>query len=130
MTSRSASVQARSMALCYVERARRIRAPKRGLALRRNGRLHTFIIGTALLVAAAAGHPRAQTQVPPPQTTPAGPVQPPALPGPGRGPGRGPVVIGPPAPVPPEVTMLRPSPEELTQVNDALRGFIRTNTSP
>jgi lysophospholipase L1-like esterase len=33
------------------------------------------------------------------------------------------VVIGPPAPVPPEVTIPRPTPEELTQVNDAVRKF-------
>jgi lysophospholipase L1-like esterase len=45
-------------------------------------------------------------------------------------PPRGPVIIGPPAPVPPEVTMLRPSPEELVQVNDALQTFIKGNSSP
>ena len=51
---------------------------------------------------------------------PAAAVQPP----------RGPVVIGPPAPVPPEVTMLRPTADELTQVNDALRTLIAKDTSP
>jgi beta-glucosidase len=40
---------------------------------------------------------------------------------------RGPVVIGPSAPVPPEVAMLRPDAAELTQINDALTSFIATN---
>jgi lysophospholipase L1-like esterase len=38
--------------------------------------------------------------------------------------GRGPVVIGPPAPVPPEVAIPRPTPSELAQVNDAVKKFI------
>jgi len=40
-----------------------------------------------------------------------------------------PVVIGPPAPVPPEVVALRPTVAEITQVNDALRKFARSDTS-
>jgi lysophospholipase L1-like esterase len=44
----------------------------------------------------------------------------------GRG---GPVVIGPPAPVPPEVAMLRPSGAELEQINAALKTFIDTDKS-
>jgi lysophospholipase L1-like esterase len=51
-----------------------------------------------------------------------------APPGPGGpGPGRGnfaPVVIGPPAPVPPEVAIPRPTPSELEQVNTALKRLI------
>jgi lysophospholipase L1-like esterase len=51
-----------------------------------------------------------------------------APPGPGGpGPGRGnfaPVVIGPPAPVPPEVAIPRPTPSELEQVNAALKRLI------
>ena len=43
--------------------------------------------------------------------------------------GRGPVVIGPSAPVPPEVAMLRPDPAELAQINDALQKFIATDQS-
>jgi len=39
------------------------------------------------------------------------------------------VVIGPPAPVPPEVAMLRPSAAELTQMNDALSKFVATDAS-
>ncbi len=61
----------------------------------------------------------------PAQTAPAAPVA-------GQRGGRGfaPVQIGPPAPVPPEVTMLRPSEAERTQLNDALRRFVETDTSP
>ena len=60
---------------------------------------------------------------------------PPAANGPfgGQGPGRGnfaPVVIGPSAPVPPEVTIPRPTPEELMQVNDALARWINSDASP
>jgi lysophospholipase L1-like esterase len=47
----------------------------------------------------------------------------PAAAGPGRG-GFAPVVIGPPAPVPPEVAIPRPTPAELEQVNAALKRFI------
>ena len=51
-----------------------------------------------------------------------------------QGPGRGgfvpvPVVIGPPAPVPPEVAIPRPTSAELAQVNDAVRKFIDADTS-
>ena len=51
---------------------------------------------------------------------------------PGRG-GRGgfaPVVIGPSAPVPPEVAIPRPTPEELTRVNNALTKWIDSDASP
>jgi lysophospholipase L1-like esterase len=53
-------------------------------------------------------------------------------PGPGRG-AFAPVVIGPPAPVPPEVAIPRPTPAELEQVNAALKRFIdgdKTSTQP
>src|SRR5262245_26592331 len=43
---------------------------------------------------------------------------------------RPPVVIGPPAPVPPEVAMLRPTAEELSQINQAIQKAIDTDTSP
>jgi (4-O-methyl)-D-glucuronate---lignin esterase len=49
-------------------------------------------------------------------------------PGPGRG-GFAPVVIGPPAPVPPEVAIPRPTPAELEQVNAALKRFIDSDKS-
>ena len=59
---------------------------------------------------------------------------PPAGNGPGAGPGPGraalaPVVIGPSAPVPPEVAIPRPTPEELAQVNDALGKWIAADKS-
>ena len=42
---------------------------------------------------------------------------------------RAPVVIGPPAPVPPQVAMLRPSADELAQMNAAIQRAIDTDTS-
>ena len=41
-----------------------------------------------------------------------------------------PVVIGPPAPVPPEVAIPRPTPQELAQVNDALAKWISSEKAP
>ena len=41
-----------------------------------------------------------------------------------------PVVIGPPAPVPPEVAIPRPTATELAQVNDAVKKFIDSDSSP
>jgi hypothetical protein len=58
---------------------------------------------------------------------------PPNAGGPPQGPGRGggaPVVIGPAAPVPPEVAIPRPTPEELVQVNDQLKALIASDKSP
>jgi len=49
-----------------------------------------------------------------------------------QGPGRGafvPIVIGPPAPVPPEVAIPRPLPAELAQVNAAVKNWIDGDTS-
>ena len=46
--------------------------------------------------------------------------------------GRGafaPIVIGPSAPVPPEVSIPRPTPEELAQVNDSLKSLIASDKS-
>ncbi len=60
-------------------------------------------------------------------------AQPPATTTTAPGLGRGsfpPVQIGPPAPVPPEVAMLRPSASELADINDALRKFIAADQSP
>jgi lysophospholipase L1-like esterase len=48
--------------------------------------------------------------------------------GPGRG-GFAPVVIGPPAPVPPEVAIPRPTPAELEQVNATLKRLIDEDRS-
>ncbi len=62
------------------------------------------------------------------QTAPTPPTAP-TVPQGQRGRGFGPVEIGPPAPVPPEVAMLRPSVEELTRINQAMQRFIDTDTS-
>jgi lysophospholipase L1-like esterase len=64
----------------------------------------------------------ALAQVTPPAAAPGGP-------GPGRGPAPQ-VVIGPPAPVPPQVAIPRPTPEELSQVNGALMKWIASDKSP
>jgi lysophospholipase L1-like esterase len=93
----------------------------------------------ALLIAIALAVPAsgafAQAAVPAPAAGAQG------APGGGRGgaPGQGgpggrggfaPVQIGPPAPVPPEVAIPRPTPAELEQVNAALRRMIASDTSP
>lgn len=44
--------------------------------------------------------------------------------------GFAPIVIGPPAPVPPEVAIPRPSSEELAQVNQAVKRLIDSDSSP
>jgi lysophospholipase L1-like esterase len=64
--------------------------------------------------------------------TPAAPAAPAAGqrgagPGPGRG--GGPLVIGDPAPVPPEVAIPRPTANELAAVNAAVKSFIETDRS-
>lgn len=56
-------------------------------------------------------------------------VAPAAPPMQGRGAPPPAVVIGPPAPVPPEVAMLRPSAAELAQINDAMHRFVATDSS-
>lgn len=64
----------------------------------------------------------ALAQVPPAGNAPAG----------GGAPGRGgfaPIVIGPPAPVPPEVAIPRPTPAELEQVNQAITRLIESDQS-
>ena len=55
--------------------------------------------------------------------------QTPATPGAPQGRGFAPPQIGPPAPVPPPVAMLRPSAEEVAQINDALKRFVTTDKS-
>jgi lysophospholipase L1-like esterase len=47
----------------------------------------------------------------------------------GQGRGFTPVVTGPSAPVPPEVAMLRPTPDEVRQVNEAMKRLIDADTS-
>ena len=77
-------------------------------------------VSVALLV--LTGH--ALAQVAPPAANAPGAAQ-----GRGRG-GFAPVVIGPSAPVAPEVAIPRPTPEELAQVNDALAKWIASDQSP
>lgn len=48
---------------------------------------------------------------------------------PGRGRGFAPIQIGPPAPVPPQVAMLRPSADELAQIREAWNKFAEADTS-
>jgi len=71
-----------------------------------------FVIGPSVGAASAQA----------PGVAPGGP------PGAGRG-GFAPVVIGPPAPVPSEVAIPRPTPAELEQVNAALKRFIDSDKS-
>jgi len=83
--------------------------------------LHIFAVLLALAGLAIAQVP-AQVPAPAPANTP----------GPPQGPGRGafaPVVIGPMAPVPPEVAIPHPTPMELAQVNDALKKLIDSDQS-
>jgi lysophospholipase L1-like esterase len=80
----------------------------------------TLHLSIALLV--LTGH--AFAQVAPPFANAPGTAQ-----GPGRGPAA-PVVIGPSAPVPAEVAIPRPTPEELAQVNDAVTKWIASDKSP
>jgi lysophospholipase L1-like esterase len=54
-------------------------------------------------------------------------------PGTAQGPGRGgftPIVIGPPASVPPEVAIPRPTPSELAQINERVKKWIDSDKSP
>jgi lysophospholipase L1-like esterase len=85
------------------------------------GMIRVFGVPIALL--ALAGHALAQVAPPAAATAP----------GTAQGPGRGafaPIVIGPSAPVPPEVAIPRPTPEELARVNHALTDWIASDNSP
>ena len=65
---------------------------------------------------------------PPPAGAAAGQGAAPA-PGPGRGQAPAPVVIGPSAPVPPEVAIPRPTPAEIADVNAAMKHLIDSDSS-
>jgi lysophospholipase L1-like esterase len=80
-------------------------------------RLISFV-GFSILLSAAALH--AQT---PPVAAPPGPLN-----GPAAGP-PAPIVIGPSAPVPPEVAIPHPTAAEVTQVNAAIQHFIDSDKS-
>ena len=83
------------------------------------------VLHVSIALLALTGHALAQS-APPAANAPA------TAQGPAQGPGRGalvPVVIGPSAPVPPEVAIPRPTPEELARVNDALTAWIASDKS-
>jgi lysophospholipase L1-like esterase len=79
------------------------------------------VLTVSVALVALTGH--ALAQVAPPTANAPG-----IAPGLGRG-NLAPVVIGPSAPVPPEVAIPRPTPEELAQVNDALAKWIASDKS-
>jgi lysophospholipase L1-like esterase len=88
----------------------------------------SYALALALVGAAAAGASLdAQTPAAPP--APASQAAPAAPQGGRGGTPPAPIVIGPSAPVPPEVAIPRPTPAELTQVNAAVQRFIDTDTS-
>jgi lysophospholipase L1-like esterase len=90
----------------------------RGLRTRhRFGR--TLQIGLTLALASAGTVIARQSGAAPPQT---------GAPAPGRGGGRGPVVIGPSAPVPPEVAA--PTAAEIERINAELRRLIAADRTP
>jgi lysophospholipase L1-like esterase len=87
----------------------------------------TFVVVAAF--AAAIGTSNLAAQNPP---TPTASGQGTGMPvgGTPAGQGRsGPIVIGPPAPVPPEVAIPRPTPAELAEVNGAVKRFIDADRS-
>lgn len=63
------------------------------------------------------------------QAPAAAPGNAPAAQGPGRG-AFAPIVVGPSAPVPPEVAIPRPTTAEVARINDAMTKWIATNQSP
>jgi beta-glucosidase len=82
-------------------------------------------MGSVLTSAQAPATPTAGGQVGPGAGRGAAPAG--AIPGGGRG--GAPVVIGPPAPVPPQVAIPRPTPAELEQTNAALKRLIDNDKS-
>jgi len=88
------------------------------------------IVATAVLAAVAWSAPglaQNPASAPPTPTQAGGPGAAGAA---GRGRGAAPIVIGPSAPVPPEVVIPRPTPAELAEVNAALKKFIDSDASP
>jgi lysophospholipase L1-like esterase len=79
--------------------------------------------GTCISVLAAQNPPAAAPPAPGQNTAP------PAAAAPVQGRGALPVVIGPPAPEPPEGAIPRPTPAELAEVNAAVTRFIESDTS-
>jgi lysophospholipase L1-like esterase len=93
-------------------------------------------VGVWVIACVAAGTSVAFAQAQPSATPAATPAVAPGqgVPGQAAPPPPGPaivlpVVIGPPAPVPPEVTIPRPTPDELAQVNAAVHRFVDADRS-
>ena len=84
-------------------------------------------MGSVITSAQAPAAPTVGGQVGPGAGRGAAPGAPGAVPGGGRG--GAPVVIGPPAPVPPLVAIPRPTPAELEQTNAALKRLIDNDKS-
>jgi lysophospholipase L1-like esterase len=98
---------------------------RESIALKHFVRIPVTCLACVMWTGLALAQTAPPTTTPPPTTT-----APPAAPGGGRG---GfvptPVVIGPPAPVPPEVAIPRPTPAELVQVNALVKKFIDGESS-
>ena len=110
----------------------RARDPARISNNHRAMKLHNLRQGFRLSILAAVVCGSAVFAQSPAPAAPAGAGQSGQAPAPvGRGQGRGPafppVVIGPPAPVPPEVAL--PTAAEVTQMNDAMKKFIGSDKS-
>jgi lysophospholipase L1-like esterase len=86
-------------------------------------------IHIGMIAAAAAGAGPGVAGMQTPQASPSAIGQG-TVPGARQGRGFTPVVIGPPAPVPPQVAIPRPTPAELAQVNAAIKTFIDSDRSP
>jgi lysophospholipase L1-like esterase len=84
------------------------------------------ILAGYLATSAGAQNPQAPPAAP---TTPTAGQAPGAPPAQGRGRGFAPVVIGPSAPVPPEVAIPRPTAAELAEVNAVVKKFIDSDSS-
>jgi (4-O-methyl)-D-glucuronate---lignin esterase len=112
-----------------LENTQSVKATEKPMVIKRSSSL---ILASAMSALWAAGTLGAQApaQAAPPAT------QAPAAQGtaqttpPGQGRGFTPIVTGPSAPVPPEVAMLRPSADEVTQINAAIQRLIDADTSP
>ena len=93
-------------------------------------RQHALVIVliSALVVTSASAFAQAPAPAGGAQGAQGAPAGGPGGPGGGRG-GFAPVRIGPPAPVPPEVAIPRPTPAELEQVNAALKRLIDNDKS-
>ncbi len=101
--------------------------------MRLHARFSVFVLMVLVLTAAGFAEPWQQAPPPGQSAGQSGAQQTGAAPARGQAPGGRaglpPVVIGPPAPVPPEVAMLRPSPEEIAQINATLQKLVATDTS-